>query len=174
TLTVHLGCHLRMTALPTEIGLTSFRTEMKSASTALSSVQLNGADSSAAVTMSQHQKLAATASRMTESYLLIVVWLDSTNWMISAYNSVLNALDFMTGAKPAGAEGYTAMPSQSQAHHVPNPLLEPPSTSKAALPQHRSVTSSRRICREKCPAAQRPDDGKVQARLPTAAGSDGP
>ena len=44
TMTVHVGCHLRMTALPTGIGLTSARTEMKSASTALSSVHLNGAD----------------------------------------------------------------------------------------------------------------------------------
>ena len=44
TMTAHLGCHLRMTALPTGIGLTSFRTVLKSASTALSSVQLNGAD----------------------------------------------------------------------------------------------------------------------------------
>ena len=59
--------------------------------------------------------------------------------MISAYNSVLNALDFITGAKPAGAEGYTAMPSRSDVHSVPSPLLELPSTSSTALPQHRTL-----------------------------------
>ena len=59
--------------------------------------------------------------------------------MISAYNSVLNALDFITGAKPAGAEGYTAMPSRSDLHSVPSPLLEFPSTSSTALPQHRKL-----------------------------------
>ncbi|CAE7532652.1 unnamed protein product, partial [Symbiodinium microadriaticum] len=64
--------------------------------------------------------------------------LDSTNWMISAYNSVLNALDFITGTKPAGAEGYTAMPSRSDAHSVPSPLREFPSTSNTSLPQHRT------------------------------------
>ena len=36
-----------------------------------------------------------------------------------------------------------------------------PSWAIGAVPP-RSVTSSRRTCRERCPAAQRPDDGKVQ------------
>ena len=65
--------------------------------------------------------------------------IESTLSLIGAYNYVLNALDFITGAKPAGAEGYTAMPSRSDAHSVPSPLLEFPSTSSTALPQHRTL-----------------------------------
>ncbi|CAE7338676.1 unnamed protein product [Symbiodinium sp. CCMP2456] len=60
--------------------------------------------------------------------------MESTLWMIGAFA-------FLTGAKPAGAsQGYTAMHSRSHAHSVPNPLLEPPSTTNtAALPQHRTL-----------------------------------
>ena len=66
--------------------------------------------------------------------------IDSTLWMIGAYNSVISAFDFVTGAKPAGAsEGYTAMPSRSQApRSVPNPLLELGPAASTALPQHRT------------------------------------
>ena len=73
--------------------------------------------------------------------------IDSTLWMIGAYNSVISAFDFMTGAKPAGAsEGYTAMPSRSQApRSVPNPVLELGPAASTALPQHRTF----------CPATTR-------------------
>ncbi|CAE7868722.1 unnamed protein product, partial [Symbiodinium necroappetens] len=134
-------------------------TEMKSASTALSSVHLNGADylpavarpwdpfsiiiarSLVSVRMTGICKncLEKTSGHTFRCCCGHELTIDGTLWMIGAYNSVLNALDFITGAKPAGAEGYTAMPSQSQEHYVPNPLLEPPSTSKAVLPQHRTL-----------------------------------
>ncbi|CAE7260927.1 unnamed protein product [Symbiodinium sp. CCMP2592] len=66
--------------------------------------------------------------------------IDSTLWMIGAYHSIMNAFDFITGAKPASAsEGYTAMPSHSHARLVPNPLLELPSAANSALPQHRTL-----------------------------------
>ncbi|CAE7260937.1 unnamed protein product [Symbiodinium sp. CCMP2592] len=67
--------------------------------------------------------------------------IDSTLWMIGAYNSVMSAFDFVTSAKPAGAsEGYTAMPSRSEVLSVPNPLLElpPAPAASAALTQHRT------------------------------------
>ena len=52
----------------------------------------------------------------------------------------MSALDFITGAKPARvSEGYTAMPSRSDAHSVPSPLLELPPAPSNALPQHRTL-----------------------------------
>ena len=66
--------------------------------------------------------------------------IDSTLWMMGAYNFVVNAFEFITSAKPARAsEGYTAMPSRSQANLVPNPLLELPPAASTALPQHRTL-----------------------------------
>eukprot|EP00439_Symbiodinium_sp_Y106_P080208 s217_g18.t5 len=63
--------------------------------------------------------------------------------MIGAYHSVISAFEFVTGARPAGAsEGYTAMPSRSQAPcSVPNPLLELGPATSTALPQYRTATS---------------------------------
>ena len=78
--------------------------------------------------------------------------IDSTLWVIGAYNSVMNAFNFITGAKPAGAsEGYTAMPSRSQALSAPNPLLELPApAASSALPQHRT------LCQEMLPPTALP------------------
>ena len=69
--------------------------------------------------------------------------IDSTLWMIGAYHSVISAFEFVTGARPASAsEGYTAMPSRSQAPcSVPNPLLELGPATSTALPQYRTATS---------------------------------
>ena len=78
--------------------------------------------------------------------------IDSTLWVIGAYNSVMNAFNLITGAKPAGAsEGYTAMPSRSQALSAPNPLLLPPApAASTALPQHRT------LCQEMLPPTALP------------------
>ncbi|CAE7325763.1 IIV3-029R [Symbiodinium sp. CCMP2456] len=53
--------------------------------------------------------------------------MESTLWMLGVYNSVMGALDFITGAEPgATPDGYTAQQTRSYAHSVPNPLLELP------------------------------------------------
>ncbi|CAE7487126.1 unnamed protein product, partial [Symbiodinium microadriaticum] len=53
--------------------------------------------------------------------------MESTLWMLGVYKSVVSALDFITGATPAGApDGYTTLQTRSQAHSASNPLLELP------------------------------------------------
>ncbi|CAE7707339.1 unnamed protein product, partial [Symbiodinium necroappetens] len=133
TTTVRLGCHLRMTALPTGIGLTSARPWDPFSITiarSLVSVRMTG------ICKKCLEKMSGQTCRCSCGHELKI---ESTLSMIGAYNYVLNALDFITGAKPAGAEGYTAMPSRSDAHSVPSPLLELPPAPSNALPQHRTL-----------------------------------
>ncbi|CAE7638278.1 unnamed protein product [Symbiodinium sp. CCMP2456] len=145
TMTVHLGCRLRMTTLPIGIGLTSLRTEMTSASIALSSAQINGADYLAAVARKCSRAVCVNCLEKMSGQTFRCSCgderkLESTLWMIGAYNSVMNGFAFLTGAKPAGAfQGYTAMPWQSHAHSVPSPLLELPPPPSTAVPQHRTL-----------------------------------
>ena len=121
--------------------------------------------------------------------------LESTNWMISAYNSVLKRVGFHhrrkacpsvrglhchTLKEPSASCAQPAAGASIDLKHciatAPDPLSSyykgdasshctaagtAVTAAIGAVPP-RSVTSSRRICRGKCPAAQRPDDGKVQ------------